>query len=111
MRYAGYPTVQLIREAYNLKDYETTFAPGVRPPTGGAYGTAFYDIDAKAEGDRARTRDEFRAMLRTLLAERFNLRAHRERRELPVYALVVGKDGPKLKESAQDATEPTHVGV
>jgi uncharacterized protein (TIGR03435 family) len=37
-------------------------------------------------------------MLQTLLADRFRLRLHRERRELPVYELVVAKSGPKLTE-------------
>jgi uncharacterized protein (TIGR03435 family) len=36
-------------------------------------------------------------MLQTLLADRFQLKLHHETRELPVYALVVGKNGPKLK--------------
>lgn len=37
-------------------------------------------------------------MLQPLLAERFHLVAHFETRTLPAYALVVSKDGPKLKE-------------
>jgi len=35
-------------------------------------------------------------MLQTLLAERFQLQVHRETKELPVYALVAAKGGPKL---------------
>ena len=35
-------------------------------------------------------------MLQTLLAERFKLVIHRESKEFPAYALIVGKDGPKL---------------
>jgi len=35
-------------------------------------------------------------MLRTLLADRFKLAVHRENREMPVYALVTDKAGPKL---------------
>jgi len=35
------------------------------------------------------SRDELRAMLAPLLAERFHLTAHRETRVLPIYALVV----------------------
>ncbi len=114
VRYAAFTPLQLIREAYNLKDYEVTFARGVEPPpppTGGPYEYALYDIDAKAEGDRALTRDEFRPMLRSLLAERFNLRVHRESREIPVYALVVGKDGAKFKQSDPAATDRTLMGV
>jgi uncharacterized protein (TIGR03435 family) len=35
-------------------------------------------------------------MLQILLADRFQLKAHIEKRQTPVYALVVGKGGPKL---------------
>jgi len=38
-------------------------------------------------------------MLKTLLADRFQLRLRRESKELPVYALVVGKNGPKFHEA------------
>ena len=44
-------------------------------------------------------------MLQALLEERFKLAAHRDNQEHPVLALVVGKDGPKLKESPA-TTEP-----
>jgi uncharacterized protein (TIGR03435 family) len=42
-------------------------------------------------------------MLQNLLAERFKLTLHREKKDLQMYALVVGKNGPKLKELAQEA--------
>jgi uncharacterized protein (TIGR03435 family) len=108
-RYIAYPTVQLIREAYNLQKYEVAFAAGVEPPVGGAYNPAFYDIEAKAEGDGPRTRNEFRAMLERLLAERFKLRVHRESRQLKAYSLLVSKNGPKFTESAKDGTESAHI--
>jgi uncharacterized protein (TIGR03435 family) len=41
-------------------------------------------------------------MLQALLVARFGLVTHREPRELPVYLLVVGKDGPKLREAPPD---------
>lgn len=47
------------------------------------------------EGDR-----QFRELVRQILEERFALKTHIERRELPVYELVVAKQGAKLKESA-----------
>lgn len=40
-------------------------------------------------------------MLQSLLEERFKLVLHRETKEHPVLALVVGKGGPKMKESPE----------
>ena len=37
-----------------------------------------------------------REMLQSLLAERFQLTLHKETRQLPMYALVVAKGGPKI---------------
>jgi uncharacterized protein (TIGR03435 family) len=39
--------------------------------------------------------------LQNLLADRFQLRIHRESKEVPGYALAVAKNGPKMKESQQ----------
>jgi uncharacterized protein (TIGR03435 family) len=41
-------------------------------------------------------------MMRALLADRFGMKFHREMKDFPVYALVVGKTGLKMKESAPD---------
>jgi uncharacterized protein (TIGR03435 family) len=43
------------------------------------------------------------AMLRQLLADRFQVRFHREPKEMGIYALTVAKGGPKLKPSTLDA--------
>jgi len=59
-----------------------------------------YDIAAKAEGEGTPAKAQVRLMLQALLADRFRLRVHRETREMLVYMLVIGKGGPKLKESA-----------
>ena len=56
-----------------------------------------YDIDAKAAGPAGD--GEMMLMLRSLLAERFQLVLHRETRPLPGYALVVGKKGLTAKRS------------
>jgi uncharacterized protein (TIGR03435 family) len=47
------------------------------------------------------TKEQFRLMLQNLLTERFKLALHREKKDVSGYALVVGKDGPKLKESSE----------
>jgi uncharacterized protein (TIGR03435 family) len=46
--------------------------------------------------DSTATEDQIRQMLQTLLVERFKIVTHREIKELSGYALVVGKNGPKL---------------
>jgi uncharacterized protein (TIGR03435 family) len=53
-----------------------------------------YQIDAKADGNASR--DRMFAMLQALLEDRFQLKIHREARDLPVYALVAAKGGLKL---------------
>jgi uncharacterized protein (TIGR03435 family) len=50
--------------------------------------------------------DRVPEMLQALLGERFKLALHREAREQPVYALVVGKNGFKLKAAAAEADAP-----
>ena len=47
-------------------------------------------------------------MLQSMLADRLKLEVHRDIKEVPVYSLVVGKNGPKFKET--NAAE-THQGV
>jgi uncharacterized protein (TIGR03435 family) len=49
------------------------------------------------------TRDQFLAMLQNLLAERFKLTVHSETRQEPVFALMIDKGGPKMKESPKSA--------
>jgi uncharacterized protein (TIGR03435 family) len=61
--------------------------------------------DAEAWRDPARQKEMLRAMMQTLLAERCKLVVHREMKNKPIYALVVGKNGPKLKASEPDAVE------
>jgi len=65
-----------------------------------------FDIVAKPE---ARSNPaQARQMVQSLLADRFNLKFHRETKEMPVFPLVVGKNGPKLKPTKpeDDAARP-----
>src|SRR6266700_2945581 len=57
-------------------------------------GTDRYDIAAKAEGNA--TDEQIKLMVQTLLADRFMLKLHHERKALPVYVISVGKTAPKL---------------
>lgn len=59
-----------------------------------------FDISARAAPTTQQ--DALRPMLQVLLADRFNLAIRKEERPLPIFALMVGKRGLKLKESAGD---------
>jgi uncharacterized protein (TIGR03435 family) len=68
-------------------------------------GSTPFDIEGKAE-DPAATGPQMLNMLQTLLVDRFKIKFHRETRDVPGLALVVGKDGSKLVE-AKAEEEPS----
>jgi uncharacterized protein (TIGR03435 family) len=58
-----------------------------------------YDIEATSEGQA--TQAQLKIMLQNLLAERFKLKMHREKKEMPVYALTM-KNAHKLQPASKD---------
>lgn len=100
MNASNTPVLMLIRQAYGLfnsNDDLITGAPSwVKSER--------YDIQAKVTGTdipalAKLSREQHNAMLQALLADRFKLTAHREIKEMPVYALIIAKNGPELKEA------------
>ena len=86
----------MIVYAYDLKGgYQVPVTPALS-----AFGDKSYDIEAEVDDGRTPTKTEFREMLKSLLADRFNLKVHDDMRNIDVYELSVGKNGPKFKESA-----------
>lgn len=69
-----------------------------------------FDIIAKT-GDLDANRDQVRVMLQAVLADRFKLTAHKEMHTASVYALVVGKGGPKMKEARDDEPAGSKTGA
>jgi len=60
-----------------------------------------YDIEAKADCIAGPImREQYQLMVQSLVEDRFQLKVRVEPREVPVYELVVGKDGLKMKPSA-----------
>jgi uncharacterized protein (TIGR03435 family) len=86
-----------IQRAYKVKPYQVSGPDWI--------GVQRYAIVAKAAAPAPEA--TILQMLQTLLAERFKLVIHRESKEIPAYALLVGKSGPKLKaaEGGDGATE------
>jgi uncharacterized protein (TIGR03435 family) len=95
LTYTNVALRNVIMNAYNVRTYQIT-----GPKT---IDSERFDIVAKIP--QGTTKEQFQLMLQGLLAERFGLKLHRETKELPAYALIVAKNGPKLKESAEDNAE------
>ncbi len=96
---SGQTLKSLICKAYRVKDFQVSGGPkwidGDR-----------FDINAKAEG--AADSPELLLMLRTLLADRFQLAFHHEEKIASTYALVVVKSGLKIKPAADGATSQSN---
>jgi uncharacterized protein (TIGR03435 family) len=63
-----------------------------------------FDLIATMPADT--TKEQFAMMMRSLLAERFGVKAHQGRREFASYDLVIAKSGFKLRESVDDPNPP-----
>lgn len=87
----------LIRIAYGVKEYQISGPEWLASER--------FDVNAKipAGGSEKQVPD----MLQALLENRFQMKMHRENRELPVYALIDGKNGPKIEEAPADASAST----
>ena len=99
-RAANVTVNRLIQVAYGIKGFQVAGGPGWS-------GSDFFDITAKPPGPSKS--DQLNLMLQSLLAERFQLVIKRGTREMPVYALVVARNGPKFKEA--DETAPNLIDV
>jgi uncharacterized protein (TIGR03435 family) len=82
----------LLKFVYDLHGNQFIGAP--------AWSTAErYDIAGKADAEGQPNADQFKVMLRKLLADRFHLAFHKEQRELPVYTVSVAKGGAKISKN------------
>jgi uncharacterized protein (TIGR03435 family) len=79
----------LIGLAYRLQEFQISGGPNW-------VASDRFDVQGKSADPKA-TPDQLRLMLQSLIADRFQLKFHRQMRDSPVYALVVAKDGPKIR--------------
>lgn len=98
----GVTIKMLIQEAYNVKEPQVLSLPSWAD-------SEHYDVEAKPNDALGafldqlppnQRRDRHRQMLQTVLAERFQLSAIHEKKELPVYSLLVADSGTTLQKSA-----------
>jgi bla regulator protein blaR1 len=98
------PLREFIRMAYQVQEFQMSGGPPW-------INSERYDIEAKVDSSAAEQlrqldQDQHRRMLQPLLEDRFQLKVHWEQKELPVYALAVAKNGPKLHEAKAGDTYP-----
>jgi uncharacterized protein (TIGR03435 family) len=92
----------LVLYAYDVHNYQISGGP------------VWFDSDRwdiAATAGREISEDERRRMLQTLLKDRFQMTIRHETKELPVYALVVGKSGSKLKANTDGVPEGIEMDV
>lgn len=100
MRFFNSSIGDLIQNAYDVKDFQVTGPSWL--------GTVRFDVIAKVPAGT--TKEASRIMMQHLLADRFKLVLHRSTKESSIYALVVAKGGPKMKEATTpEATTPGRV--
>ena len=83
----------LISKAFDLQGYQL--------PGKASLGNGTFDVTAKIPAGT--NPEDFQAMLQSLLKDRFGLTYHYKDKTMRGYHLVVGKNGPKLKESTEMA--------
>jgi uncharacterized protein (TIGR03435 family) len=96
---ASAPVMMLIQASHSLQAFQIVGAPAWLQ-------SERYEIEAKAEGNPPNT--QLMLMLQSLLEDRFQLKTHRETRDLPGYALTLVKGGKLTppKEGSCQAFDP-----
>jgi uncharacterized protein (TIGR03435 family) len=98
----GMPARLLIRQAYGqLQDFQLVGGPAW-------INSDRFDMEVKIEGGGPMGPQVLQSVFRQIMEERFALKAHKETRELPIYALMIartdGQLGPNLKPSSEECS-------
>src|SRR5262245_37148300 len=100
------PLRRLIRQAYDIHDSQIIGGPDWLDSQG-------FDVTATFVGEP--TPERRRAMMQTLLRDRFKLTFHAEKRDMPIYALIVARAdkrlGEGLKKTPEGACLPRGAGL
>jgi uncharacterized protein (TIGR03435 family) len=73
------------------------------------FGTDLYDIEAEPDSEGIPNDKQIKIMLQKLLADRFKLTFHHDKRELTVYVIRVASGGPKMTTSGPDSGTGFHL--
>ncbi|HEU5020316.1 MAG TPA: TIGR03435 family protein [Bryobacteraceae bacterium] len=92
IRFSNASLAQIVARAYDIKNYQLIAPDWLNQER--------FDIDAKVP--EGATKEQANIMLQNLLAERFHMTVQHGSKEFQGYSLVVGKGGPRMKESSQE---------
>jgi uncharacterized protein (TIGR03435 family) len=99
----------LIRQAWDVRDFQIVGGSGWLDTErydivakGGGTSVSEDDVRKMTDQQRNDFKEQMLGKVRALLADRFQLRVHRETRELPVYGLVISKSGAKFQAAADN---------
>jgi uncharacterized protein (TIGR03435 family) len=84
--------ISIMELAYTLQARQVVGAPAWVE-------TDKWDVDAKTDAPGEATDRQMKTMIRKLLEDRFKLKYHWDKKEMPAYKLSIAKDGPKLTKS------------
>ena len=94
----------LVRFSYGLQQRQIAGAPDWVTSEN-------YDISAEPDGEGEPSIKQWQSMVKKLMADRFQLKFHFEKRELTVYALTVARTGAKMTRSQGDPGAPAGAGI
>ena len=72
------------------------------------FATDKFDVDGVPDVEGQPSSKQFKLLFQSVLTDRFKLTFHHDQKELSVYALTVGKSGPKMTESIHKPTDPVN---
>jgi uncharacterized protein (TIGR03435 family) len=100
LRISQWPLKEYLSMAYRLRPQQISGPDSL---------SVVYDISATIPAGVPQ--DKVPEMLQSLFADRFQMKAHLEKKEFPVYALEIGKEGLKIKEATLDPAAAPAAGA
>lgn len=91
----GFTLSDIVKFAYGVQEKQIINGPGWM-------GTDRFDVNAQPDQPGMPNSQQLQKMLQKLLADRFQMKFHRDERDMSAYVLTVGKDGPKMTKSTAD---------
>ena len=96
----GFTLNDIIKFGYNVQEKQLINGPDWM-------GTERFDVNVQPDQPGTPNPDQFRMVLQKVVTDRFAFKFHSDKKELSAYVLTVGKDGPKMTKSTDDAGLPS----